>query len=109
MMKSLETYTPGYTEPTLRLMLQRTAARQEVRLRKRGFVEVRLHFISPNPVCEPGPASAYSRPVVRLCTELLVASKTPVHVRNSKIELQSELDNSWVVARRGDATEIAGI
>jgi SAM-dependent methyltransferase len=27
MMKSLETYTPGYTEPTLRLMLQRTAAR----------------------------------------------------------------------------------
>ena len=47
--------------------------------------------------------------LARLSFQLLVASKTQVRTRNSKIELQSELDNSRVVARRDDATKIARI
>ena len=37
------------------------------------------------------------------------ASRTPVRAQDSKVELQSELDNSGIVARGDDAAEIAGI
>ncbi len=41
--------------------------------------------------------------------KLWVASRTPVRAQDSKVELQSELDNSRIVACGDDAAEIASI
>ena len=38
-----------------------------------------------------------------------ISAKMQVRARNSKIKLQSELDNSRIAARRDDATKIARI
>jgi len=40
---------------------------------------------------------------------LSVASKTPERAQGSKVELQSELDNSRIVAGGDDASEVAAI
>ena len=48
----------------------------------------------------------FDQPVTQ---SLSVASRTPVRAPCSKVELQSELDNSRIVACGDDAAEIAGI